>query len=155
MSLHLGPRNVVTPDRVEWRVGRRWVSRHFDWSWRRHGNVAAESLSSGGGLPDMGGVDSAQALLLVVGALAVLLVVIPLLFFGIELMVFGVLLAGGLMVRVLRGTPWVVEATSSDPLTSGRVLEWRVRGWRKSGKVIDQVVSDLAAGREPARELPQ
>jgi hypothetical protein len=87
--------------------------------------------------------------LVVVAALAAVLIVIPLLFFGVELIILGVLLAGGVVSRVFLRQPWVIEATSSDPLTSGRQLEWRVVGWRKSRKLIDQVASDLAAGREP------
>jgi hypothetical protein len=43
----------------------------------------------------------------------------------------------------------LVAARSSDALTSERLLEWRVRGWRKSGKLIGQVASDLSAGHEP------
>ncbi len=83
MPLHVGPRYVVTPDHVEWRVGRRWASRRFDWSWRRHGRIASDSLvEAGGGLPDVGGVDSVPGLLLAAAAVAALLVVIPLLFFG-------------------------------------------------------------------------
>ncbi len=124
MSLHVGPRYVVTPDHVQWRVGRRWASRRFDWSWRRHGRIAPDSLvQAGGGLPDVGGVDSVPGLLLAAAAVAALLVVIPLLFFGVELIVFGVLVAGGLTARVVARSPWVVEATSYDPLASDRQLE--------------------------------
>lgn len=157
MTLHVGPRYVVTPDRVEWRVGRRWASRRFDWNWRRHGRIASESfVEAGAGLPDVGGVDSAPALLLAAAAVVALLVVIPLLFFGVELIVFGVLVAGGLTARVASRKPWIVEATSYDSLASDRQLEWRVRGWRRSGELIEQVASDLAAGREPTRrELPE
>lgn len=158
MSLHLGTRHVVSPDQVEWIVGRRWVSRRFDWSWRKHGRVASDGLAEAGigGVPDVGGVDSWQGLVLVAVVVAVLVVLIPLLFFGVELIVFGVLVAGGVIARAVSGTPWVVEARSSDPHTSGLPLEWRVRGWRKSGKLIDQVASDLAAGREPKRgQLPE
>ena len=157
MTLHVGPRYVVTPDHVEWRVCRRWASRRFDWSWRRHGRIAPDSLvEAGGGLPDLSGVDSAPALLLAAAAVVALLLVIPLLFFGIELIVFGVLVAGGLTARVVSRKPWVVEATSYDPLASDRQLEWRVRGWRRSGELIEQVASDLAAGREPTQhELPE
>ena len=72
------------------------------------------------GLPDVGGVDSAQALLLAAAAVAVLLVVIPLLFFGVELIVFGVLVAGGLMARVVSGSRGSSRRRSSDPLTSDR-----------------------------------
>ena len=157
MPFHVGSRYVVTPDHVEWRVGRRWASRRFDWSWRRHGRIASDSLvEAGGGLPDVGGVDSVPGLLLAAAAVAALLVVIPLLFFGVELIVFGVLAAGGLTARVVSRSPWVVEATSYDPLASDRQLEWRVRGWRRSGELIEQVASDLAAGREPTQhELPE
>ena len=84
-----------------------------------------------------------------VAAMAAVLVLIPLLFFGVELIVLGAVLAAGVIGRVLLRQPWVIEARSSDPLTSGRELEWRVIGWRKSRKLIDQVAADLAAGREP------
>ena len=86
---------------------------------------------------------------MVVAVLAAVLILIPLLFFGVELIILGALLAAGVLGRVLLGQPWVIEARSSDPLTSGRQLEWRVTGWRKSHKLIDHVASDLAAGREP------
>jgi hypothetical protein len=98
-----------------------------------------------------GGVDFGEALVLVAAVVAVILVVIPLLFFGVELIVFGVLVGGGLVARAVSGKPWVIEARSSDPHTAERRLEWHVRGWRKSGKLIDQVASDLAAGREPTQ----
>jgi hypothetical protein len=38
------------------------------------------------------------------------------------------------------------DVTAPD---SGRVLEWRVSGWRKSHELIEHVVADLAGGREP------
>jgi hypothetical protein len=128
-------------------VGRRWLTRRFGWTWKRRG-VAAEGLSTLG--QGVGGVDfGEQGVIVAVAALAAILILIPLLFFGLELIVLGVLLAGGIVARVLLRRPWVIEARSSDPLSSGRELEWRVIGWRKSGKLIDQVISDLAAGREP------
>jgi len=85
--------------------------------------------------------------LIAAGVVAVVLILIPLLFFGAELVILGALLAAGLISRTLLRQPWVVEARSTDPLTSGRRLEWRVRGWRNSEKLIAQVVSDLSAGR--------
>ena len=89
-------------------------------------------------------------------AVAAALILIPLLFFGVELLILGAFLAAGLVSRVFLRSPWLGGARSSDPLTSGRQLEWRVSGWRRSGKLIDQVVADLAAGSEPPeRTLPQ
>ena len=84
-----------------------------------------------------------------VAVLAALLIVIPLLFFGIELIVLGALLAVAAIGRMLLRQPWVIEARSNDPLTPGRRLEWHVIGWRKSQALIEKVTSDLAAGREP------
>lgn len=84
-----------------------------------------------------------------VAVLAALLIVIPLLFFGIELIILGALLAAGAIGRVMLRQPWVIEARASDPLTRGRRLEWHVIGWRKSQALIENVISDLAAGREP------
>lgn len=116
-----------------------------------HGEIASESLSNiGPAWPEVGNVDLGDGLLLVAAVVAVALILIPILFLGIELIVVGALLAAGVMARTLLRQPWVVEATSSDSLTSGRLLEWRVRGWRKSGKLIDQVASDLSAGHEPS-----
>ena len=86
---------------------------------------------------------------MVVAVLAAVLIVIPVLFFGIELIILGVLLAAGVIGRILFRQPWVIEARSNDPLTPGRRLQWYVIGWRKSQGLIEKIVSDLAAGREP------
>jgi hypothetical protein len=58
---------------------------------------------------------------------AAVLILIPILFFGIELIGAGCLLGAALVGRVGFRRPWVVEAQASDPLTSGRVLEARIR----------------------------
>jgi len=86
---------------------------------------------------------------MLVAVLAALLIVIPLLFFGVELIILGALLAAGAIGRVMFRQPWVIEAWSKDPLMRGRRLEWTVIGWRKSQALIETVSSDLAAGREP------
>jgi hypothetical protein len=146
MSLDGGHRTVVAPDGVEWRVGRRWSNRRFGWTWKRRG-VAADAVSGLG--QGIGGVDLQEGALVVVAVVAAALIVVPLLFFGVELIILGVVLAAGVVGRVLFRQPWLIEARSSDRLTPGRQLEWRVTGWRKSQELIDKVISDLAAGREP------
>lgn len=104
-----------------------------------------------GGTPsDVGNLSSGEGLVLLAAAVAAVVLLIPILFFGIELIILGALMAGGILGRVVLRRPWVIEAKSSDPLTPGRLLEWRVRGWRKSGRLINQVIADLAAGREPS-----
>ena len=118
---------------------------------RRPSTTAAESLQYlGSGWPDVSGLDAGQELLVVAAVVAVVLVLIPILFFGLELIILGVLLAAGLLGRTLLGQPWVVEATSVDPMSGGRRLEWQVRGWRRSQHLIADVVADLAAGNEPS-----
>lgn len=154
MALALGARRVVTPDGIEWCVGRRWMTRRLGWTKRRRGDIASESLwNLGVGWPDFGNVDSGEGLLLAGIAIAAVLIVIPLLFFGVELILVGCLLAAGVMGRVVFRRPWVIEARSTDPMISGRVLEWRVSGWRKSRELLEQIASDLAAGREPTQQL--
>jgi hypothetical protein len=146
MPLHAGPRRIVAPDGVEWRVGRRRSTRRFGWTWRRRA-VAADAVSGVG--QGIGGVDFHEGALVVAAVLAAVLIVIPLLFFGIELIILEALLAAGAIARVMFRQPWVIEARSNDPVTRGRRLEWHVIGWRRSQALIENVISDLAAGREP------
>ena len=98
MSLHVGPSTVVAPDGVEWRVGRRWSRRSFGWTWKRRG-LAADAVSGLG--QGIGGLDLQGGALLVVAVVAALLILIPLLFFGVELIILGVVLAAGVLGRVL------------------------------------------------------
>jgi hypothetical protein len=136
-------------------VGRRWLARRPKLNRPRRREIAAESLNHlGSSWPDLGGLDLGEGLLVVAAVVALLLIVIPVLFFGIELIILGVLLAGGVMTHTVLGQPWVIEASSTDPLAPGRHLEWRVRGWRKSGKFMAQVASDLSAGRNPDERGP-
>jgi hypothetical protein len=123
----------------------------------RRGEMAVESVSHlGASWPDFGSVDFGEGLVIVGAVVAVVLVLVPVVFFGLELVVLGALLSGGVIARTVFRQPWVIEARSTDPVSSGRRLEWRVRGWRKSGRLIAQIASDLSAGREPdERGLPQ
>jgi hypothetical protein len=100
-------------------------------------------------LDGFGNVDLGEGVLVAAAVVAFLLVLVPILFFGVELIIVGVVLAAGVIARTVFRQPWVIEARSTGPLTSTRQLEWRVRGWRRSGKLIAQVASDLSAGREP------
>lgn len=100
-------------------------------------------------MPDAGGPDEfATGLVILVGVVVVAVVIIPLLLFGIELIIVGLVLAGGILGRGLLGRPWVVEATSVGD--AGRSLTWRVVGWRRSGRLIDEVARSLSNGLEPA-----
>jgi hypothetical protein len=105
---------------------------------------AAEVLS----IPDFGGIDDLGAAILVLAAMVVIaIVVVPLLLFGVELIVLGLLVAAGILGRTLLGRPWVVQATPANDSTGA--LTWRVVGWRRSGRLIDEVLASLQAGLDP------
>jgi len=155
MAAAFGKTRIVAPDGVEWRVGRRWMTRPVRPSlkWRRD---AGSDLLTSGSWP---GGDSAGSLeetaLILVGVLVVALVLVPVLLFGIELIALEWVLAVGLAGRVLLGRPWTVQARSVLPAGVERQLEWNVKGWRQSGRVIDEVAQQLASGREPTPPATQ
>lgn len=157
MSAQLGSRRIVAPDGVEWRVGRQWMTRRPRLRQRKSATTSG-SLQNLGSMPvpGPGGLDLGQELFAIAAIVAVVLVLIPLLFFGLELIILGVLLAAGVIARTLLGQPWVVEARSTDPVSAERRLEWRVRGWRKSQSLITEVLAELATGHDPATiQAPQ
>jgi hypothetical protein len=116
-----------------------------NWAWRRKkgGDVADFDLLEG--LP---GLDLDEALLFVAAVLVVLLVLIPLLLFGFELVLVGCVLAASLVGRVLLGRPWLIEARTVTPAAAGRVVQWKVSGWRQSNELVRDVAADLTAGRD-------
>jgi hypothetical protein len=137
---------IHTPSGDEWRVGRRWVTRGLP-RWRRMSTrkTAGEVLS----VPDIGGPDDlAVTLAIIVGTVVVAVIVIPLLLFGIELILLGLVVAAGIIGRGLLGRPWIVQATrASEPTPT---YTWKVSGWRRSARLIDEVVSALSVGRDPS-----
>jgi hypothetical protein len=155
--MQLGRRSVTTPSGDEWRIGRRWISRSLPrWRKMRMGKIspgdAAEAAWWSIPTPDFGDVggldDFAAAIALVVAAVVIALVLIPLLLFGIELVIAGLVIAVGILARGLLGRPWVVQAIPGDRASDS--LAWRVRGWRRSGRLIDEVAASLASGLTPA-----
>ncbi len=85
--MRLRSTSVCTPAGEEWLIGRRWVTRERP-HWRRvpAGKAATEVLS----VPDIGGPDDlAVTLAIIVGAVVFAVIVIPLLLFGIKLILLG------------------------------------------------------------------
>lgn len=146
----MGSRKATTPSGVEWRIGRRWISRPLP-RWRGlRSKDTVEDVIDGWAIPiiDVGSFESPVAFL-AGAAVAVLfaLILLPLILFGVELMVAGLLVALGIASRATFGRPWVVKATPRSG--SGEALAWEVQGWRRSGKVVDQIAASLAAGLPP------
>jgi hypothetical protein len=150
VKLVIGSRVARTPAGMEWRIGRRWIGRGLPrWRKVRFGKSrAGETAEAALMLPDIGGVDDIGAAVLVVVAVAVIaIVVVPLLLFGVELIVLGLVIAAGILGRALLGRPWVVQAVPVDG--EAQVVTWRVSGWRRSARVIEEIVAALNAGRDP------
>jgi hypothetical protein len=64
-------------------------------------------------MPDGGPEELAAWVLIVVGSVVFAVILIPLLLFGIELIILGLLIALGILARAGLGGPWVVKATGS------------------------------------------
>jgi hypothetical protein len=144
----MGSRRVRSPSGVEWQVGRRWTSRGLP-RWRSRVGRDADQFLDGVSIVDVGGFDSPWVMLagIVVGIVLVL-IVIPLLLFGIELIVAGLVVAGGIAMRSALGRPWIVQATPSG--NPSGALSWEIKGWRRSAQLIERVATELAAGLTPS-----
>jgi hypothetical protein len=132
---------VAGPDGRTWTVRRRW-GRQPRWRQRDvdRGSplqaLDAVALSPSGGVADL---VLGVVLLLVLGIVLAIIVtfVLPLLLFLAEL----VLLAAGAYAL---GRPWTIEATTSGP--PPQRFTWRVRGWRRSRRAVEEVARELARG---------
>jgi hypothetical protein len=136
-------RKVSDPQGVEWKVGRQWAP------WRVKVIRERPDLGDGaGGGGDWFAVDDAAGILVALGVLVAIalafFVIWPIVAIAIEI----VLVALGVLVtavgRVVLRKPWTVRAMSRgrEPAL------WRVRGWRTSGELVDEVADAIAAGRE-------
>lgn len=63
------------------------------------------------------------------------------------MILFGLLIVG-IVGRTPLGLPWIVRATRLGPEVG--VLSWRVVGWRRSNRVIEEVAASLGAGLDPS-----
>jgi hypothetical protein len=82
---------------------------------------------------DLAGIAFGIVLALVIGVLIVVL--LPFILFILEI---PLVLALVFVVRRL----WIVEAVSG----SGEKRAWKVRGWRRSRRAVDEVARELEAG---------
>jgi len=90
------------------------------------------------------------AVLALVAITVAAVIVIPLLLFGIELILLGLVIAIGITGRTLLGRPWIVKAVPLASQAQDRELSWSVVGWRRSNRLIDEVLASLSAGLDPS-----
>lgn len=152
---------VTSPDGVGWTVRRRWLPRRGV-RWRRlfsgRRGRPARSRSERTSwwdwidIPWVDGFDSITVVVavLVLTGLIVLawFVLLPLLLVLLDLMAIVFLIVVGAIGRLLFRRPWEIEAASREER-----IGWRVAGWRRSGRVLAAVASQLEQGRRPAADL--
>lgn len=145
----LGGRTVTAPDGTEWHVARQW------WPWRpRRREIDAPDT---GGL-EFGDADDVLGVIVVVFAAIVLIVllftfVIPLIALALELIALLIVCFWGIGARVILRRPWTIRARASN----GRQLEWKAKGFFRSGRVRDEAAAALARGEaqpRPPEALP-
>jgi hypothetical protein len=140
----VGSKEATAPDGARWRVSRVWVERRLP-RWRK---VSLEGAGEAAWMaPDSLDGSVGAWLAVVIGTIVIAVIIIPLLLFGIELILLGLLIAAAILGRALLGRPWLVRASRTDG--SAADMAWRVVGWRRSGRVIEELASALAAGTAP------
>jgi hypothetical protein len=156
---------VVAPDGRAWDVRRTLVPRPIPRFKREKSSPLGErSASSGGGWSDgLAGVELIEApsailvaIVMVVAWILLWVLVVPVLVFAFDVLLFLAVLAGGIAFKVLFRRPWKVEAHSIDPPDESHA--WGVVGLRASGKAVETVAKAIERGMavediRPATEL--
>jgi len=130
----------VTVDAAD---GRSWiVRRRIVWPRWREVDVGVSPLDvlDVAGFGDSPAAFIVGAVVVVVVALVIVLL-LPLILFVVEALL--VLAA----IALLRGT-WLVEASTSGP--PAELKAWKIKGWSRSRRAVDEVASELRAGVEAA-----
>jgi hypothetical protein len=133
---------IKDPRGHRWSVHRRWLGLRRP-RWRGAEDPGFGNFGDVGDLGD----DPLSAIVAVIGLILVLLFLVvftlPILIFGVELVIVLTAAALGLAGRVLLGRPWTLAARSDD----GRLVTREARGWRNSREALATLRDDAAAGR--------
>jgi hypothetical protein len=140
---------VTAPDGRYWRVERSLLPRPPRFrGFNRSGIRTAADAADGAGtlanaLPDfLAWVLAAVAVVALL--VAAWLLVVPLLVFVLDVLVFLAIAAGGIAIRVFFRRPWRIEASAIAP--PEEVHSWGVVGVRASAYAVDSVVAAIRAG---------
>jgi hypothetical protein len=142
------------PTPLVWKVKRRWIPRlgaETLWGrfWRRFRRMfsrAGDAAGSDVGCIDDLGSGVIAAILLFLFVLLLVFVVFPAIVAIVDLAILLVLALGGLVARVVFRRPWLIDARDG----TGRVLRWRVVGWKASAARVDDIRHLLAEHPPPA-----
>jgi hypothetical protein len=105
-----------------------------DWNWREAGPGDFADAELGG-------------LAAIAVAMVVFLVIWPIIAIALELVVLVLICLVGIAGRVLFRRPWTVIARS-QATGPPRRHEWRVVGWRRSTRLINDVIDSLKRGTD-------
>jgi hypothetical protein len=100
----------------------------------------------GTGCLDLLGEGIVVLLVVILVVLAAVFLVIPLLVAVFDVALVLLAAIAGVLVRIVLRRPWTVEARASD----GTARQWRVVGWRASGRRRAEITEQLTAGVVPA-----
>jgi hypothetical protein len=147
-------RTIRDPSGAEWRIRRRWLSRPLRrprFARLRRGRGSSTSWLDVG---DLGGADGVFAYVALVVLVIVVLVVFvlfvwPLLLALADAVVILLAAVAAAVGRLAMGRPWTIEAVRSG--CAAERLEWRVNGWRRSGRVIEDIAAALSRGESQPR----
>jgi hypothetical protein len=144
----MGGRTVFGPDGRPWTVRRRWAPWRPRWRWTpprlNHFDWLDAPLDF-----------DLEGFLVVLGAILVLALliffIIPALIFLVELILFLIAAFLVAFLRSLLRRSWVVEAVRDDP--DGAIMRWRVVGFMRSRRVIDEIAQGLQQGQRHIQPL--
>lgn len=98
-------------------------------------------------------IDSPLAAVAIAAAtLLIFLVLLPLLGFALELLLVLLVIWSGIVARLLLGRPWVVEAVDLDDAT--RSDAFPIKGWRGSGRAVEELKRAIAVSGAPTLSSP-
>ena len=146
---------VNAQDNSEWVVQRHWAPRIGNETvWgrfsRRFRSASRRAADLGDADPvgclDVGLEGLAVGVFVLVAIAFAALVGIPFLLALLDLLVVLLLAVLGVAGRVFLRRPWTVSARLASGEGPGR--EWRVAGWKASGRVINEVATRLSEGEE-------
>ncbi|MEA2453447.1 MAG: hypothetical protein QOG04_2157 [Actinomycetota bacterium] len=145
-----------------WRVSIRmlpWRPR-WRWPWRTVRSTSAEDARTpagaetepGAGTPSGDGGDGLAAaadmlfgewiLIFVIVAVVAVFFVIPAFVLLLEVVIVALLVISAIALRVLFRQPWLVDAVADE----GTRLAWKVVGYRRSRRVVEEVAAQLQRG---------
>jgi hypothetical protein len=131
-------------------VRRRWADRSFPDpidSIRENFGDAVDGRGVPGLLnPVDFGNSIGATLAIAAGVLIFCFVFLPLIGVAVELIAGLAVFGFGLFGKLVLGRPWIVEAVDLDDAARSRTFA--IKGWRASGRAVDEIATAIAAGTQ-------